>query len=248
MQILHRPLVSLALGALAIFLLALIGVRTSGSEIVAELSARAEQAIAKVDGAPVEASFVSPNGWYTRHPILSGGEQLNEAKRDEIAKAVASVPGVGGIQWIDGTALAESSTVALDPLHCQEDVEALLQVRTIRFEEGSARIDAASRELIDEVANALKPCLGSIIAITGHTDASGSQSSNIALSEERALAVRRSLINRGIPAEGVRARGMGSREPMEGLDPRDPANRRIEFSVVATVPIMPSPVDTPGPR
>lgn len=248
MQILHRPLVALALGALAALLLALIGTRTSGAEIVAELSARADKAIAEVDGAPVRASFVSPNGWYTRHPILSGGEDLSEAKRDEVAKAVAAVPGVGGIQWIDGTALAESSTVAVDPLHCQDDVEALLQVRTIRFEEGSARIDAASRELIDEVARALQPCLGSIIAITGHTDSSGSEPRNMALSEERALAVRRSLINRGIPGNGVRAKGMGSSEPIEGLDPTDPANRRIEFSVVATVPIVPSPVDTPGPR
>jgi OOP family OmpA-OmpF porin len=37
-------------------------------------------------------------------------------------------------------------------------------------------------------------------------------------------------------------------EPVEGLDPADPANRRIEFSVVAKVATHPTPVDTPGPR
>ena len=134
------------------------------------------------------------------------------------------------------------------PLHCEEDVGALLRARTIRFEEGSARIDAASGELIDEVAGALRPCLGSIIAIAGHTDASGPEAGNIALSRERAEAVQAALVRRGIPADGLRARGHGSRSPVEGLEPTDPANRRIEFAVIATEPVRPTPVDTPGPR
>ena len=56
------------------------------------------------------------------------------------------------------------------------------------------------------------------------------------------------MMRRGIPADGLRIRGVGSREPVEGLDPADPANRRIEFDVVATVPLRPTPIDTPGPR
>jgi OOP family OmpA-OmpF porin len=60
--------------------------------------------------------------------------------------------------------------------------------------------------------------------------------------------VRDALIARGIPADGLRARGLGSCDPIEGLPSTDPANRRIEFSVVSTVPVKPTPVDTPGPR
>ncbi len=123
-----------------------------------------------------------------------------------------------------------------------------MQARTIRFEEGSSRLDRSSRSLIDEVAAALRPCLGSEIAITGHTDAVGQESVNLDLSRARALAVRRALIRRGIPAEGLHAEGVGSSRPVEGLLPEDPANRRIEFSVIAIVPLLPSPVDTPGPR
>ena len=49
-------------------------------------------------------------------------------------------------------------------------------------------------------------------------------------------------------SDGLRADGVGSKEPVEGLLPEDPANRRIDFAVVATTPLQPTPVDTPGPR
>ena len=248
MAILRNPYFAAALGALAVAALAAAGAAVTAPRLAERLSAGAEAAIAEAGGSPVEARFVSPSGWLTRHPTLSGGEGLDEGTRDRVAKAVAAIPGVGGIRWVDGTAFAQSSAAPVEPLHCQEDVEALLRARTIRFEEGSARIDAVSGELVDEVAGALRPCLGSIIAITGHTDASGPEAGNLALSRERAEAVEAALVRRGIPADGLRSRGRGSRTPVEGLEPTDPANRRIEFAVLATQPIRPTPVDTPGPR
>jgi OOP family OmpA-OmpF porin len=168
--------------------------------------------------------------------------------RARAARAVGAVSGVGGVSWADGSALAQGSATTLRPVVCQEDVAGLLRARTIRFEEGSARIDQASGALLDEVATALRPCLGSIIAITGHTDTSGPEPGNLTLSRLRAEAVRDALLGRGIPADGLRTSGVGSRFPVEGLEPTDPANRRIEFSVVATQPMKPTPVDTPGPR
>jgi OOP family OmpA-OmpF porin len=248
MAILRNLYVAVALGGLLVAALAVIGSAITGPRMTAQLAARAEAAIAAAGGEPVTVRFVSGNGAPTRHPVLSGGENLDEGTRDRVAKAIAAIPGVGGVRWADGTAFAASSTAPAEPLDCEEDVAALLRARTIRFEEGSARIDVASGELVDEVAGALRPCLGSIIAITGHTDASGPEAGNLALSRERAEAVEAALMRRGIPADGLRARGLGSRSPVEGLEPTDPANRRIEFSVIATQPIRPTPVDTPGPR
>lgn len=249
MSVLKSPFIALAFGALLVVLLAIFGARSSAPELVLRLSEGARPAIAEAGGGgQVTALFVSPGGAPSRHPLLIGGEPLDEGTRDRVAKAVAAIPGVGGIRWADGDALVASGDAPVQPLHCQEDVEALLRARTLRFEEGSARIDAASRGLVDEVAQALRPCLGSIIAITGHTDSSGSPAGNMELSRERADAVRRALMERGIPADGLRARGVGSRQSVEGLAPADPANRRIEFSVIAVEPIKPTPVDTPGPR
>lgn len=248
MPAINRETLAVALGAAVVFAMAVVAAGQTGPRLAERLSRQAEAAIAQADAAPVRASFVSGSGWPTRHALLSRGENLNDGTRTRAARAVAGIPGVGGVRWTDSGALAESAEAPPRPVDCQDDVVALLRARTIRFEEGSARIDQASGALLDEVAAALRPCLGSIIAITGHTDSSGPEPGNLALSRLRAEAVRDALIGRGIPGDGLRTSGVGSRFPIEGLEPADPANRRIEFSVVATEPVRPTPVDTPGPH
>ena len=249
MEFLRRPALAFATGLFVIFMIALIGGSAAAPALAHRLAAKAPAVIAQAGGgSDIVARFASPNGLPSRHPVIAGAEATDEVTRLAIANAVAAIPGVGGVRWSDGDMIAEAGERVYRPLHCQEDVQTLLRARTVRFEESSARIDAASRELLDEVAAALQPCLGSIIRITGHTDTSGPEPGNIALSAERAGAIRDALVARGIPADGLRARGVGSRQPVEGLDPADPANRRIDFSVIATDPISPTPVDTPAPR
>jgi len=221
-----------------------------GPAFIADLAERASTARDKAGGAGITMHFATPQGWLTRHPELNGGRGLGSATRARAAAAIAAVPGVGGVHWRSsgrqGQTAIESKAVQ-GSLHCQKDVEAILKARSIRFSEASASIDPASEKLLDEVASALGPCVGSIIAITGHTDSAGDEGANLALSRARAEAVRWALVGRGIPADGLRANGKGSSDPLEGLDPVDPANRRIEFSVIETMPLKPTPVDTPGP-
>ena len=222
----------------------------NGATFIARIEQAAIDSKDAAGGQSIRMAFATKNGWLTRHPALSGGESLSDAVRALTALAIAETPGVGGIRWM-GRRLAggggELEAPQLVSLHCQDDVEAILRVRSIRFGEASARIDSASQHVLDEVATALLPCLGSIIAITGHTDSNGDAEANLALSRARADAVRWALIGRGIPADGLRATGVGSTEPLEGLAPEDSANRRIEFSVIETMPLLPTPIDVPGP-
>ena len=242
------PALLVAIGAALVIALAVLVGLGYGERYRQAHVAPIAKAIAAAGGAPVRARLDSPFGGVTRHPVLTGGETLPDARRAEVARAVAAVPGVGGVFWEDGTMVAQSGEQVFTPLHCQDDVEGLLQTRSIRFEEGSAELAEGSATLLDEVAAALRPCLGSIIAITGHTDASGPEPGNLALSRDRAIQVRDALLARGIPRDGLRAVGVGSAEPVEGLAPADPANRRIEFSVIRTEPVDPTPIDQPGAR
>ncbi len=242
----NSPILILA-GAVATVVLGLASEVAHGPTLIAGLNGSASAALAQAGGTGISARFHNDRGWLTRHPALAGGDTLDDVTRARAAEGVSHIPGVGGVHWAPSPRRrsAEASDTA-PGLHCQQDVEAVVKARSIRFAEGSAAFDPASEEVLDEVAAALKPCVGSIIAITGHTDAAGDEAGNVELSFERAEAVRSALVGRSIPADGLRARGVGSAKPLAGLDQTDTANRRIEFSVIATVPLAPTPVDTPG--
>ncbi len=231
-------------GALASSAIGFAATMGHGPAFVGRLEREARATMDKAGGAGVTISFATPQGWLSRHPVLRGGANLAEQARSRVAAAIATIPGVGGVQWEGLPARAASGDA---PVHCQENVEAILKSRTIRFDEASAAIDPASARLLDEVAAALRPCLGGTIAITGHTDDGGDEPANVALSRARAEAVRWSLVARGIPGDGIRTAGKGSKEPLADLAPADPANRRIEFSVIERQPVRPTVVDTPGP-
>ena len=239
----------IALGALLVMAIGSVSFFSDRADRMAQgLSASADAALARQDLDMVKVDFASSTGSPSRHPVLSGGDDLSDDERTRAAKIVASIPGVGGVSWVDGTVNATGSDPTYEPLHCQEDVDGLLRTRTIRFQEASTALLPASRILLDEVADALEPCVGAIIAVTGHTDKSGNETDNVSLSMDRARVVREALVSRGIPRESLRARGYGSSRPVASLTAEDPANRRIEFSVIRMEPLTPTPVDTPGPR
>ncbi|RVQ65515.1 OmpA family protein [Croceicoccus ponticola] len=241
------PWIKVAIGAVLVTLVALVAEAQTGNAFVTRLEDRARVAIAAEGGKGIVADFHTSVGWPTRHPTLSGGDDLNDDVRGRVARAVAAIPGVGGVHWMTSRARAAQATKPADtgPYHCERDVETLLAVRVILFAEGSARIEKASDVLLDEVTAALEPCKGSIIAIAGHSDAVGDAAVNLKLSRERAAAVRDALVTRGLPFDTIRVEGYGSARPVDGLDPADPANRRIEFSVISIAPQVPTPVDTP---
>lgn len=232
-------------GAAASAVLGCGSVLAHGPEFIARLSASAARSLT---GSGVSASFRDSRGWLTRHPTLGGAEDLPDGQRAALARRIAGLPGVGGVRWEPRSAAALASRLIDKPpaLHCQDDVNGVLKARSLRFAEASAAIDPASEAVLDEVAAALRRCLGSVIAVTGHTDAAGDEDGNLSLSQQRAEAVVAALITRGIPAAGLRARGWGSGRPLEGLEPADPANRRIEFQVVTIQRLEPTPVDTAG--
>ena len=79
---------------------------------------------------------------------------------------------------------------------------------------------------------------GYVLQVTGHTDASGPESAegqkpgNIRISTARAKAVYDSLKKKGISSPKMTYKGVGSSEPIAGVDPRDAAQRRVTFRVV----------------
>ncbi len=95
---------------------------------------------------------------------------------------------------------------------------------------------AASAPVVQKVIGGLPE--GYVLQVTGHADArgpeypEGNKPGNIKISEERAKAVHSALKKKGIDSPKFTYKGAGSSEPLEGVDPRDPKQRRVTFVVV----------------
>jgi outer membrane protein OmpA-like peptidoglycan-associated protein len=104
----------------------------------------------------------------------------------------------------------------------------------VNFKPGSAELTVDSEAKLARFADALRdPSLAHRrFEIGGHTDASGSAEKNVELSQARAESVKAFLVQHGVEASRLQARGYGA----EGLavpgSPRDPRNRRVEARVL----------------
>lgn len=74
-----------------------------------------------------------------------------------------------------------------------------------------------------------------VAEIEAHTDNSGSPQANMDLSQRRAEAIVKYLIENGVPSKRIRARGYGDTTPIAGNDTEEGRrqNRRIVFKIVA---------------
>jgi outer membrane protein OmpA-like peptidoglycan-associated protein len=105
----------------------------------------------------------------------------------------------------------------------------------IQFEFSKATILKESDFILDEVADVLirNPQLKAI-RIEGHTDDVGGKEPNQVLSEDRALAVQKALIERGVEPERLQAQGFGMTKPLASnkTEAGRAKNRRVQFRIV----------------
>jgi OOP family OmpA-OmpF porin len=126
--------------------------------------------------------------------------------------------------------------VAVDAYGCTRKGSVTLE--GVTFELNSARLKPESRSVLDSVAADLKKYPRLRIELQGHTDSSGSDAYNLKLSQQRADAVRTYLIDQGVPANQLVARGYGESQPIE--DNKTEAGRALNRRVVMFV------LDNPG--
>ena len=125
--------------------------------------------------------------------------------------------------------------------------EALAELREaiererVLFEVGSGALDDIDRRTIGRVADGFgrmeagAAALGAraTLELVGRTDPTGSDSTNRALSQERAEAVLRALAVRGVPRSKASLRALGTGQPLGSSNPAERAriNRSVSFQV-----------------
>jgi opacity protein-like surface antigen len=101
------------------------------------------------------------------------------------------------------------------------------------FDWDRSNLSAQALNTIKQAANAFKTKGNARITATGHTDRSGPENYNMALSLRRANAVKDALVREGVPAPAIAVIGRGEANPLvptaDGV--REPQNRRVEIVI-----------------
>jgi OOP family OmpA-OmpF porin len=158
-----------------------------------------------------------------------------------VQSCLTAPPGAPTVPRFDASAAESKSNAAalaaLAALPADAPAAALLaalNLSVVNFATGSSDIPPSARPLLDAAARALaaQPADARIV-VNGHTDNRGLAEANLALSVQRAEAVRAALIARGMPAERLAAVGHGDRLPVasNATDEGRFRNRRIEFAL-----------------
>ena len=177
-----------------------------------------------------QATVHHPEGSIVHHPQGSivhyrEGQRIDPQQVRQILST--DVPARGrtrSIRLLDG----DSATIPPAP---DEPAAPSALSAPIQFEFDSTAILPSAREQLDAIAEGIKLLPpGRPVVIEGHTDAVGSDDYNQQLSRRRAAAVKQYLaLRHGISPHRLRDLGLGEREPVEGLDPLAPENRRVQF-------------------
>jgi outer membrane protein OmpA-like peptidoglycan-associated protein len=105
----------------------------------------------------------------------------------------------------------------------------------ILFETNSSTLNSSSQESLTKFAQSLQNNPETNVAISGHTDNTGSDAINQPLSERRAQSVSNFLIGKGVAKSRMTTVGNGSNQPVADNNTVDgrAKNRRVEIVILA---------------
>jgi hypothetical protein len=107
----------------------------------------------------------------------------------------------------------------------------------INFDSGSSIIKNKYMSQIKEFANYLQSNPNYTTTINGHTDSDGDEASNLQLSQERANAVKSSLVQEGVSETRITAVGYGEKNPIAKNNSTEGKfqNRRVEAQITSSM-------------
>ncbi len=119
--------------------------------------------------------------------------------------------------------------------------EEWFELKNLYFDHDSSELKPETLPYLNQLAKYLKQRPETGLQITGYADASGSESYNLKLSEQRALSVKEYLVKSGIESGRLHAEGKGetgeksnkrSKLPEGSTEEHDPQMRKIMFRVI----------------
>jgi outer membrane protein OmpA-like peptidoglycan-associated protein len=159
----------------------------------------------KATGASVNHTYAAP-GKYTARLTVTDSDGLTDSADVPIRVAAVKAP---------------------------EPPKQRIVLRGVNFDLDSATIRPDAQVILQAAAETLKESAGASVSVTGHTDSSGPEAYNQALSERRAQAVVDYLVSLGVSASRLTSAGAGELQPVADNATADgrAQNRRVELDV-----------------
>lgn len=112
--------------------------------------------------------------------------------------------------------------------------EKAFELEYVNFQTGLAELTSLSHYELDNIAEAMAKYPEMRVELSGHTDNTGGDDVNQNLSEDRAQAVYKYLVEQGVSEDRLVARGYGATRPIDtnDTDAGREKNRRTELKVV----------------
>jgi outer membrane protein OmpA-like peptidoglycan-associated protein len=160
----------------------------------------------------------------------------NTARGAIIGAVVGGTAGAVIGREMDQQAAELESTLA------DADVERIGEGIRVTFDSGilfgfdSSELQAAARENLTTLSRSLGEYPNTNVTIVGHTDSTGSDSYNQALSERRADSAASFLVQQGVQRDRITSEGRGEMEPVASNadETGQQLNRRVEVAIFAS--------------
>ena len=197
---------------------------------------RAEEALPHL--ARFNVGEISVQGRYFRVTGEATGSVIDAIRNDMAAvedgyrldlKVVELAPAIPELSGLDLSGTRETYIA-----NCQKALTRVGSTNRIEFASNRAVINSRSGGALDKVIAVAKACSSVRIEIQGHTDSTGRRSANVALSRDRAVAIKDYLVERGLSADRLTAVGYGPDRPAASnrTESGRAKNRRIEYRVI----------------
>ena len=205
---------------------------------------------AKWEGRTTRITYAFPDG--AKHPTMVQIARNYEAALKKIGAKVLYSDGrvvlaKAKTTWVQAAAFndgAEYELVIVEAAPMQQEVaadadalgkglaaEGRVAIYGIYFDTGKSAVKPESAKALEEIVKLLQQNPGLRLFVVGHTDSAGQQESNLKLSRDRAAAVVKDLIARGVDGKRLEAAGVGPWSPVatNRTEEGKAKNRRVEL-------------------
>jgi outer membrane protein OmpA-like peptidoglycan-associated protein len=183
---------------------------------------------------PVAFTPLGLNAPYLSGDLIGGRKSRAAKMKAAKAKPLGAAAAPAYMAELNRELRVQTAGIGLDVLQVGNAIVIRIPA-ALTFDTGSSAVKPQFDATLLEIARELKTHNRTYVDVFGHTDMSGTDAVNQALSEKRAAAVASYLARHGVSKGRIASKGLGETSPLYNPETDDhdmAANRRVEIRVL----------------